>query len=268
MNKYSEYFGFKKEPFTNELPTKNLLQLPNMLGVKERMDYVLNLGGIMVVTGDVGSGKSSSLRWSLDQYHPSQVKILNVVSTGGSINEFYKQICWAFDIEVRTASRAALLSKFKNALRDLVASQKQQVILVVDEANLLRAEVFSEIHTLTNFENDSKNLISIVFAGQANLIDRLTYRSSAPLASRVIAKTHLDAIDRDQMEEYVSHHLKVAGIKKSLFSESAITALYQGSGGILRKANSLAKGGLMAAAIDGEQTVSAENIRIASTELI
>jgi general secretion pathway protein A len=70
------------------------------------------------------------------------------------------------------------------------------------------------------------------------------------------------------MKEYLEHHLNVAGVKKMLFSENAITAIHQGSGGILRKANHLARGSLVAACIEKQNQIEAEHVRIASTELI
>ena len=265
---YKEYFGFKIEPFSNEIPEKKLLEFPAMVGVKERVDYVLKIGAAMALTGDVGSGKSTSLRWTLSHYHPSEVLILNVIASTGSLVELYKQICWSLEIEVKGSGCTGLVKQIRKTIKDVAHSKKQKILLVIDEANLLRPDVFMEIHTLTQFKNDSKNLIGIVFAGQSNLLDKLTYRSSEPIASRIVAKTHLSTITRSQMEEYITHHLKYAGIKKGLFSESAITAIHQGSGGLLRKANHLAKGGLIAASKDGEQQVSADHIRLASTELV
>ena len=267
MSSYNTYFGFKTEPFSSEISSKNLLKLPSMVSVKERFDYIMN-GGILVVTGEVGSGKSTSLRWSQGQYHPSQYLFLNITATGGSLIEFYRQLCWELDIEVKTGSRAGILKGFKATIREIAATKKQKIIIVVDEAQLLRIEVFAELHTLTQFDNDSKNLFSLVLAGQPNLLEKMTYRSSAPLASRVVARTHLSHLNHEQMAVYLEHHLGVAGIKKQLFSEQAITAIYQGSAGILRKSNSLARGGLVAAAMEKEQVVSAEHIRLASTELI
>jgi general secretion pathway protein A len=96
----------------------------------------------------------------------------------------------------------------------------------------------------------------------------MTYRSSAPLASRVVARTHLSHLNQDQLSVYLEHHLGVCGIKKQLFSDQAITAIYQGAGGILRKSNLLARGSLIAAAMEKESVVSAEHVRIASTELL
>lgn len=265
---YKEYFGFAKEPFSNSIPEKNLLQFPYMVGVKERIDYVLKIGGIMVLTGDVGSGKSTSLRWVLSHYHPTEVLILNVLASTGSLSELYKQICWALGIEVKGTGNVNLLRRIKGAIREIATSKKQRMLLIIDEAHFLRADVFMEFHTLTQFDNDSKNLMGVIFAGQSNLLDKLTYRTSAGLASRVVAKSHLSSITGDQMQEYISHHLHYSGLKKNPYSESAMTAIHQGSGGILRKANGLAIGGLIGAYQDKVDQVTSEHIRLAATELI
>lgn len=265
---YKQYFGFKKDPFPLDIATKDLLKLPGMIGVKERLDYCMSLGGIMAVTGEVGSGKSTSLRWSRSHYHPSEVLIISVIANSGSIVELYKLICAGLDIPSASISRSRLVTDAKQAIWEIVTGKRQRIVLMIDEAQLLRSEVFGELHTFTQFEHDSKNLISLLLCGQTTLLDKLTYRSSAPLASRIIAKTHLAGLTRVQLEEYISHHLKIAGIKKQLFSADAITALHQGSGGVLRRTNSLARGGLIAAAIEQQDEVSAEHIRIAASELI
>ncbi len=140
--------------------------------------------------------------------------------------------------------------------------------LIIDEASLLRADVFAELHTMTQFNYDSTNLFSLILAGQNSLLDKLKYRTSEPLASRVITRAHLVAISREQMDDYMKHHLKISGIKTKLFSENAVTAIHQGSGGKLREANSLARGALVACMIDKEEQVNEEHVRRASTELI
>jgi len=268
MSQYMEFFGFKSEPFPVQVSAKNLLKLSGTAGVKERLDYTLNIGGIMLVTGEVGSGKSTAMRWALSHYHPSELVVMDVVANSASLNELYKQLCWALNLEVKSASQSYLSRMIKNAIRELVLGKKQRVLLVIDEANLLRIDIFSELHTLTQFEHDSRSIFAVALVGQSTLIDKLTYRSSSPLASRVVAKTHLKAISKEQMHEYVNHHTKIAGIKKSLFAEEALMAIHQGSGGLLREANNLARGGMIAAASEHCDLVSAEHIRIASTELI
>ncbi len=268
MTQFCEYFGFKSAPFDNQIATKNLLKFPEMVSIKGRLDYAISSGGIMVISGEIGSGKSTSTRWALSHYHPSETDIFNVIANSASINEQYKQLCWALDLEAKTGSRSALAKMFRDALREIVMAKKRQVLFVIDEAHLLKSEVFSEIHTLTQFENDSRNLFTLLFVGQNNLVDKLMLRSSQPLASRVITRIHLKGINRDQMPEYINHHTKIAGVKTSLFDDAALNAIYQGSGGILRSANHLARGGLIAAANEHAKVVGAEHIRIAATELM
>lgn len=268
MSNYRAFFGFKCDPFANDIPAKELLKLPDMVAVKERIDYILNLGGIMLVTGEVGSGKSSSLRWAVSHYHPSQTLVLPVVANSGSVAEMYKTLAIEIGINFVGSSRARLSHEIKNAIRDIATTKKQKILLLVDEAHLMRAEVFAELHTLTQFDLDSKNLLTLVLCGQPSLLDKLHLRTSQPLASRIIAKSHLAPVSRLLLDDYVAHHLLVAGSKKKLFDENALTAIFQGSGGILRKTNALARGGLVAAATEKNDFVSAEHIRIAASELI
>lgn len=265
---YKAFFGFKRDPFAPDIATKDLLKLPGMVGVKERLDYCMDLGGVMIVTGEVGSGKSTSLRWSCSHFHPSEVCLVRIVANTGSIVELLRQLCWGLDLDPTSSSKAKLMAEVKSTVEDVASRKKQRVVVTVDEANLLRPDVLAELHTLAQFDQDSKSLMSIVLCGQSNLLDRLSLRSSAPLASRVIAKTHLSSLSREQMNDYIAHHLRIAGMRNQIFDDTAITGIHQGSGGVLRKANSLARGGLVAAAIEKQDQVKAEHIRIAASELI
>lgn len=265
--KYLEYFGMKKEPFADNLPEKDVLHLPGILSVKERMDYALNTGGIMVVTGEIGSGKSTSIRWSLKQYHPSDINFFYVTANSGSANELYKLLCWEVKLGLRSGSKSFLLKSFRDTVSDILAKDRNKIVVVIDEASLLRADVFSELHILNQFNFDSERRFTLVLVGQNLLIDKLKYHSSAPIASRVITRAHLPAITESQMDEYITHHLKLCGAKR-IYSKSAISAIWQGSGGLLRKGNYLAKGSLIACMSDNASVVTEEHVRRASTELI
>lgn len=98
--------------------------------------------------------------------------------------------------------------------------------------------------------------------------ERLMTPDAKPLASRIMGRSHLEAIRKEVMEEYIAHHMRLAGAKKGVFSDSAIVAIHQGSGGLLRRANNLAKGAMLAASMEKCQTVSSEHVRMALTEVI
>jgi len=264
---YKIFFGFQKEPFGQNVRVDEMMKTTGLLGVRERFLYAVGLSAVAVITGDVGSGKSSGLRFAQAELHPSEYRVLHVTATSGTIAELYKQICHVLDIETRGSSRAILTRIIRACMLDLVG-KKQKPVLVIDEASLLRLDVFTELHTITQFETDSKPVLPIILAGQTNLIDNLLFRQSRALASRVVARGHLEALTQDEMAVYLVHHLDIAGVKQNLFSEQAVTAIHQGSGGLLRRANNLARGSLIAAAVEKCNVVSAEHVRVASTEII
>ena len=260
------FFGFTREPFSPNVKVDELYHTAALVGAKERFLYAVNLGAVSVITGDVGSGKSTALRYASSSLHPSQYQIISVVASSGSIVEILKQICIALDIEWSAISLAKLMHSVRSAVAE-IGKRKQVPVLIIDEASLLRLEVFAQLHTIGQFDMDSKPLLPIILAGQNNLLDKLMYLTSRPLASRVIGRSHLEGLKQKDMAGYLKHHLEIAGIQEQLFSEEAILAIHQGSGGLLRRANLLAKGSLVAAAREKCMVVSAEHVRLASTEI-
>ena len=260
------FFGFTREPFSPDVKVDELYHTAGLVGAKERFLYAVNLGAVSVVTGDVGSGKSTALRYASSFLHPSQYQIISVVASTGSIVEILKQICIALDIEWSAISLAKLMHSVRSAVAE-IGKRKQVPVLIIDEASLLRLEVFAQLHTIGQFDMDSKPLLPIILAGQNNLLDKLAYLTSRPLASRVIGRSHLEGLKQKDMAGYLKHHLEIAGIQEQIYSEEAILAIHQGSGGLLRRANLLAKGSLIAAAREKCMVVSAEHVRLASTEI-
>jgi len=265
---YRQFFALQREPFGADIPRKDIMLTKFLSATQERIHYALRLGAVVLVTGEIGSGKSTTLRYVLGGLHPSEYKVISVTATSGSILEIYRQILGELGSEIASSSKAVMTKAIKQEILELTLGKKMKVVLVIDEASLLRLEVFAELHTLTQFEQDSKPWLPIVLAGQANLTENLQYRTSMPLASRVVAKSHLKGGDQESMTEYLKHHLAIAGVNRMLFDDTAITAIHQGSGGLYRKANHLARGALIAAAKTDSESVNAEHVRIAATELL
>jgi general secretion pathway protein A len=264
---YRTFFGFKKEPYGSDLELSEILKTPELVAVKERFDYALRIGAMALVTGDIGSGKSTALRYAIGQLHPSEYTSFYITASSGSILELYRQLLGELGFNMAGTSRAVMTKLIKKEIQELVLGKKMKVALIIDEASLIRLDVFSEIHTIIQFHGDSKPYLPLILAGQSNLIDKLMYRTSQPLASRIVARSHLEGVNRQDMEQYLKHHLSIAGVKKNLFDPSAVTAIHQGSGGLLRKANNLARGSLIAAAKNQSMLVTAEHVRLASTEI-
>jgi type II secretory pathway predicted ATPase ExeA len=265
MNNYKTFFGFSKTPFQQNIAVKNLLQTPQMLGVADRIKYAVDLGSCAIVTGEVGAGKSTALRYAISQFHPSEYIILYVTATTGSAMEIYKQICLELKIDLKSQSKSFLIKQIKSTVLEFWA-RKQKPILIIDEASLLRIDIFAELHTITQFDIDSIPKLPIILAGQNNLIDSLQYQPSRAFASRVVARSKLDALNLSETKTYLLHHLKLAGNDHNLFTEPAITATHKLSSGMLRKINNIARGALIAAAIKQSQLIEPEHVQIAASE--
>jgi len=265
--KYKAFFGLIKEPFVSDIAIKDILVTPEIEAVSERFKYAVRLGATALITGEVGAGKSTALRWTINELRPSDYKIIWVTACSGSIIEFYRQLVSEMEIGLSSNSKAVLTREIKRRVFELIREKRQQPVIIVDEASLLKLEVFVELHTITQFDFDSKPWLPIVLIGQNYLIDKLMFRKSAPLASRVVARSHLNPVDKEGMEKYIAHHLGIAGAKTDLFSESAHTAIFKGSGGLFRKANHLARGALIAAAKEKSSVVLPDHVKIASSEI-
>jgi type II secretory pathway predicted ATPase ExeA len=267
MVNYKSFFGFTKEPFSQQIKPDELFITQNLESTVERFLFAVNLCAVTILTGDVGSGKSTALRYASSKLHPSLYRVIPVIASTGSVLEILRQICIGLDAEDRGNSITRLMKIIRGMLLE-IASEKRIPVLVIDEAQLLRLEVFAQLHTISQFEMDSKPVMPVILSGHPSLIDRLQYHTSRPLASRIVGRSHLEEFKLKQMTDYINHHTGIAGISQPLFSDDALLAIHQGSGGLLRRANILARGALIAAAQEKCQLVSAEHVRIASTEII
>ena len=140
---YRPFFGLTREPFSADLETSAILQTDELLAIGQRVEYVIRIGGIALVTGEVGAGKSTSLRWAAGQLHPSRYKTLWITATAGSILEVYRQLLAELDINTVSSSRAVLTRLIRQQIQALVSTKKQQPLLIIDEASLLRLDVFA-----------------------------------------------------------------------------------------------------------------------------
>jgi general secretion pathway protein A len=260
-------WGLPREPFAQDVPVKDLYPLPGLAPFIDRFDYAVANGLSTVITGEVGSGKSTSLRAAADKLHPSQYRVISLVATTGSLMELLRQICIALGDMPMSNSIAKMTALVRSLFLD-ITSKKQTPVLLVDEAHLLRLDVFDQLHTVAQVDFDSRTLVPIVLSGQISLIDKLLFHTSKPFASRVVGRSHMEALQRDHMADYLAHHVSIAGGTQPLFAADAVTAIHQSSGGMLRRAGNLARGALLAAAVEHCPIATAEHVRIALTEIL
>jgi len=266
MNNLRHFFGLKRDPFPQNIAVKDLYPLPALKPLDQRVCFAIDQKAISLITGDVGAGKSTSLRYVISKFHSSEYHQIALVGGTYSIMELYRQILLSFGISIQTYQITVMIQKIRELVLE-IASRKVIPLLIIDEAHLFKRSIFTQLHTLIQFEYDSRPVMPMILCGQDLLIDHLMANDARPLASRILGRSHLESLKKEIMKEYLLHHLKLAGCTKQIFSDEAIFAIHQGSGGLLRRANSLAKTAMLAAVMDETSTVSAEHVRMAMTEI-
>jgi type II secretory pathway predicted ATPase ExeA len=260
-------FGLSREPFAQDIPVEQLFPLPGLNAFRQRFEYALELPAVTVITGDVGSGKSTSLRAATAPLHPAQYVVLSIVATTGGMLELLRQVCLELGAPPPSNSTAKLMRTIRELLCS-IADKRQVALLLIDEAHLMRLEVFAQLHTLAQMPFDQKSLMPLVLSGQNTLVDKLLFHTSKPFASRVVGRTHLEPLKLADMKAYLLHHIQIAGGQQDLLAEEAITAIHQSSGGLLRRAGHLARGAMIAAATEKAPLITADHVRVASTEIL
>jgi type II secretory pathway predicted ATPase ExeA len=227
---YEAYYGFTEKPFTL-LPDPSFL----FLGKKHSTAYsmleygMLSQAGFTVITGEVGSGKTTLVRHLLNQLD-DDVTVGLVNTSHRDMGELLQWVLLAFGMEYRETERVVLHDLFTQFLIDQYAENKRTV-LIVDEAQNLEAQVLEELRLLSNINADKHQVLQILLVGQPQLRDLLMHEDLLQFQQRVSIDYHLSALDENETRAYIFHRTRSAGRKKPLFTKGASKLIYRASQG-------------------------------------
>ena len=231
-----------------------------------RLGHLIDLRGIGMLTGEVGSGKTTVCRHLTAQLHPGLYRVHYVSLTTGNVLDMYKSIAWEIGIAVER-SRSSAHHAIRTKITRLANEAKQLPVLVVDEAHHLRNDVLEDLRLLTNFAMDAEQRMCLILVGLTELRRRLSMAVHESLSQRLVVRHHLTGLDREEVDAYLTHRLRLAGCELPLFEAPAVEALFQSARGLPRQINRIAHYALAAAALDKARTVNADHLQHALDEL-
>jgi general secretion pathway protein A len=253
---YLDYFGLKELPFALTPDPRYIYFTPSHTEVMANLHYGIESGkGLIVVTGEVGTGKTTILRWMLSRLDRS-VMVAYLFNPRLTVSEFYQHIATLLDLK-NWESKSDLLMTLGQTLESRHA-RGLRTVLVVDEAHGLSPHVLEEIRLLLNFETDTSKQLQIVLAGQPELRDVLNNPDLRQLKQRVALRCEISALpDTQETERYIVSRLLVSGATRTnIFDPEAVDYIYRCSEGIPRQINNLCDNALLAGFAAGERTIS------------
>jgi len=258
-------FGLKARPFDKSIGSRDLYAWPGLEELEARLDMAKRSRGIMLLTGEPGTGKTVALRRFVDSLNAEHYLPIYLPLATVTVLDAYGQLNRALGgLEVR--SKSLLFRDIQRGIAEL-ASQGKQPVLVLDEADLLRSALFDEFRILLNFEMDSKDPLLVILAGQPQLLAKLALRVHLPFRQRVAMRYRMPAMDETHTRGYVEHHLRLAGRKQRLFTDEAMLQIFVQSGGIPRVIGNLALGAMLHAALRSKDLVELDDLVTATREM-
>ena len=263
---YRQHFGMTGHPFGPDIAIDQLHQWRTFGEAKARLSYLFELGGIGLLTGEVGAAKTTSVRAVTQQLHPDLFHVLYLANTTGSVTDLYRSVAHHLGIEAPDR-RSVLHDRIHDELLRLNQTRRIRPIMVLDEAQQLTNALLHEVCVMSNFQMDSKPFLTVLLCGQSPLRVRLNRSSNEPLNQRVVMRYHMDGMDANEVSPYLQHHLRRVKAPDNIFSPAAIEAIYRASQGLARRINRLAEQTLIAAAAARETMITAEHVRLAVAEV-
>lgn len=237
---YESYYGLSAKPFQLRPDPQFFFGSKGHKRAMSYLEYGLSQEeGFIVITGEIGAGKTTLVRSLFRKLKSERIHAAQIVNTNLDANDTLRMVVAAFGLPCEDSSKATLLTKLEQFLRQ--CDQKgMRTLLIVDEAQNLSSQAVEELRMLSNFQTADKSLLQIFLLGQPEFRKTLLSPDMQQLRQRVIASYHLGPLDAQETKDYIEHRLYTVGWNGDpSLSEDAFSEIHKFTGGIPRKINTL-----------------------------
>ncbi len=261
---FEEHFGFATKPFGKTPDPAFLYESTQHKEALARLEYAVEEKELALLTGDVGSGKTTLSRALIDRLGDSRPVVL-LINPRVTPTQLLRSIAAGLGF-TPSRMRNELLEQIHSKLFELY-EEKREPVIIIDEAQLIAGKAtFDEIRLLTNFQLDDQNLLSVILIGQPELHGRLQRSNYLALRQRIGMRYSLKPLSLEETIEYIEHRIRVAGGARNPFSREAMHEMHVLSGGIPRLINTLATTALLDAFGEDAESIDVARIDSAARE--
>ncbi len=247
---YQEFYGFREMPFHITPNPKFLFLSPTHYEALQHLRYgIEERKGFIVVTGEVGCGKTTLCRTLLNELDANEVETALILNPRITETQLLKLILQELGEESQSVSQHDLMSEVNQVLLGRIA-QGKEILLIIDEAQNLSFEVMEQLRLLSNLETDEEKLLQIILLGQPELKSKLNEKRLRQFRQRVLVYYDLTSLNLNETQQYVQHRLSTAGSNgRPMFTARAYVKLFKKSKGVPRIINNICDKALLSAFI-------------------
>lgn len=263
---YKAFYGLSRPVFPKDIEPSNMFSLAAFAELSGRLDYMKKQRGIMLISGDPGTGKTTTIRNFVAGLNPDLFMPLYMPLATVAIGDFYKQLNDVLKGE-RTSTKSMLFKSIQERIIHYALHLNKIPVIIIDEAHLLKNENFFELQIIANFKMDSIDPALFILVAQSHLNDRLARAYLESFNQRINMKFHLTPLTPKEAVHYINHHLKLAGASGDILTDNACKAIHNLSGGVVRKIGQLVIKTLSLGVSLKKHTLTEEEVITASKEM-
>jgi general secretion pathway protein A len=264
---FQEFYGFSSLPFSRTIATKDLFSTAGQKELSARLAYLVRERGLGLVTGEIGSGKSTAVRAFAAALDFNRYLVVYLANPTTGITGLYRDLLLQLGVEP-PFSKPRLVARIRSALDDLISNKHRAPVIVLDEAHLLTQPMFEQLRLLFSDKMDSQSLATVVLVGHPDLRRTLHLTIHEAFNQRLAVRYHLGPLDLQETIGYVKHQAQVAGHKAGmLFTDDALQRVFEYTKGIPRRINQVCTTALMAGLIDQKSVLDESTIRKAIADI-
>ena len=257
---YLNFYNLTEKPFELSPGPRFLWLGENHSEALATLKYgILENKGFLLLTGDVGVGKTALIHRLIQEIDPSTI-IANVPDPGLDALDFFNMLASEFHMAKKFKSKGEFIIELKAFLQKTQSEQKN-VLVIIDEAQRLKEEILEQVRLLSNIEMSDRKLINIFFVGQPEFTEMLMDVRNRAVRQRIVVSSHIESLTEPETELYIQHRLKVAGATRNIFTSDAVREIYRFSEGCPRLINIICDHALLSGYSAGLKIIDSDVIK-------